>query len=784
MKKILLLSSLLFSYVSFAQIIEVKQDSTGDFAIIQEAINASADGDTVLVWPGTYFENVDFVGKNITLASLCLTTAEESYKYSTIIDGNQTGSCIKVWNNESNILIFGLTLINGTGDSVPNTYWLSGGGVLFSNVTATISNCIIKNNAACPGYGGGIEIWGSDISILNCRIFDNRSRDSGGGISCNWFSNLYISNTSIHNNHAQSYGGGIFMGHEAAMTMDTVEKCNVFMNYAMRGADFTKGESNDFFKFVVDTFTVSKNTPYFISSYDIMGWETHDVVLDAMHAKIKPYDGDLFVDPVNGSDDNDGTSPQSPLQTIASAYTKIAVDSLENNSIQLANGTYSDTANNEKFPLNIRPFIDIVGESMEGVVFDGRNKVMMFRGHNRTYNYSFRNITLIRGEMGIYDDWRSDNNPFGVLYLENENVSLDNMTFDDALCGQGSRSLLIRGSNNTRVTNCTFKNIVGERALKINNSNFEDTARINNCIFMDNKPDENHPENKKMGGGLMVGGGQSVCIINNSLFVNNDTDGFSSSLGQTFVSNCTFVDNAKEVNNTSAFYCRGSDLSMYNSIFYNNDPSPIWVSTLESTVSELYVYSSLLENGIESIILNGESYLYYDSTNIDADPKFLGMWGHPYMIADGSPCIDAGTLNLPDFIELPEFDLAGNPRIVGDSIDMGAYEWNPTIVGFNEIGPGNGEKKPKLLKASPNPFDWGTYVEVDPEYSGEVEVKVEVYDNHGNLVRNILSTTLNKKQEILWYGNDNNGNPLPVGIYTVVMFSGEKEVESLKVIKK
>ena len=52
----------------------------------------------------------------------------------------------------------------------------------------------------------------------------------------------------------------------------------------------------------------------------------------------------------------------------------------------------------------------------------------------------------------------------------------------------------------------------------------------------------------------------------------------------------------------------------------------------------------------------------------------------PYQITDGPPCIDAGTLaNLPDFIESSEYDLAGNPRIVGDSIDMGAYEWNPTV---------------------------------------------------------------------------------------------------------
>jgi len=36
-----------------------------DYPTIQEAINTSVNGDTVLVAPGTYVENIDFVGKAI-----------------------------------------------------------------------------------------------------------------------------------------------------------------------------------------------------------------------------------------------------------------------------------------------------------------------------------------------------------------------------------------------------------------------------------------------------------------------------------------------------------------------------------------------------------------------------------------------------------------------------------------------------------------------------------------------------------------------------------------------
>jgi len=40
-----------------------------DYGTIQEAIDAAVGGDTVLVAPGTYVENIDFLGKAITLKS-------------------------------------------------------------------------------------------------------------------------------------------------------------------------------------------------------------------------------------------------------------------------------------------------------------------------------------------------------------------------------------------------------------------------------------------------------------------------------------------------------------------------------------------------------------------------------------------------------------------------------------------------------------------------------------------------------------------------------------------
>ena len=170
------------------------------FATIQHGIDVSANADTVLVQPGTYVENVIFDGNLVTVGSLFLTTGDEDYISSTIINGGNDPGVVSFGNVNSSAIFCGFTISNGSGGNY-------GGGINCYESSPTLKNLIITGNSAIYN-GGGIYCYDSNPYLENVTI-SNNSAEFGGGICCN-LSDPILENVTISGNTATNAGGGIF----------------------------------------------------------------------------------------------------------------------------------------------------------------------------------------------------------------------------------------------------------------------------------------------------------------------------------------------------------------------------------------------------------------------------------------------------------------------------------------------------------------------------------------------------------------------------------------------
>ncbi len=181
-----------------------------NYLTIQEAIDASVDGNTIIVRPGTYHEHgIDFTGKAITVRS---TDPEDSTVVaSTIVDADSLGRGFYFHSGEdSTSALSGVTITKGF---VVDAY---GAGVLCENASSpTISNCAITGSYAHTRGGGIACREASSPVIRDCVVSGNEATMEGGGIICD-DSSPEISSTTIEGNTAGGAGGGLFCGDESS----------------------------------------------------------------------------------------------------------------------------------------------------------------------------------------------------------------------------------------------------------------------------------------------------------------------------------------------------------------------------------------------------------------------------------------------------------------------------------------------------------------------------------------------------------------------------------------
>lgn len=155
----------------------------GDYPTIQAAINAAASGDTILVAPGTYPENIN-VKKSLSLIG--------GDKDTTVIDGGGSGTV--AWVTADAVSISGFTIQNSGGQ------WPDAGLLLNNTGGHDISGNIIKNNM--------MAIHGSDSSdnvIAGNRIADSSFRGVAMYSYTTGCANITFSNNEFTNNKSPVY---------------------------------------------------------------------------------------------------------------------------------------------------------------------------------------------------------------------------------------------------------------------------------------------------------------------------------------------------------------------------------------------------------------------------------------------------------------------------------------------------------------------------------------------------------------------------------------------------
>jgi hypothetical protein len=191
-----------------------------DQPTIQQAIGIAQNGDTVLVAPGTYLENIDFLGKAITVASSGGASV-------TTIDGGNKASVVTFKTSEgNNSILQGFTITHGTAS-------FEGAGIMISSASPTVENNIITANQGCQGVGVAVG-FGSPIirsNTISNNIQATCSGGDGGGISVRGVGTSQILNNIITGNQISGGGdgGGIGLnGSSATIVGNTIQHNHVF----------------------------------------------------------------------------------------------------------------------------------------------------------------------------------------------------------------------------------------------------------------------------------------------------------------------------------------------------------------------------------------------------------------------------------------------------------------------------------------------------------------------------------------------------------------------------
>ena len=197
-----------------------------DQPTIQAGLNAASFGDTVMVAPGTYFENIIWP----EVDGIKLIGAGRD---NTIIDGNNQASVIRI--DALNIignatLLKGFTITNG--NALPPWPESQGGGIYIYDSDPILEDLTIIGNTA-DDFGGGLYVWLCAPIIRNTVIINNTAT-SRGGVDCKLGAPIF-DHVTIANN---TPGGLYFDTRGYPQIINSIVSSNYLYGIRIEGTSF------------------------------------------------------------------------------------------------------------------------------------------------------------------------------------------------------------------------------------------------------------------------------------------------------------------------------------------------------------------------------------------------------------------------------------------------------------------------------------------------------------------------------------------------------------------
>jgi hypothetical protein len=609
-----------------------------DYSTIQAAIDASNNGDIIIVAEDTYLESIDLKNKDILVRST--DPDNPNVVSATIINGNGAEDTVKTCTVYSCPSGYKFSYCRVSGFTITG-----GNRGVFCGASnfLTISNCIITGNADIGAYCTNSGL--GPLNLENCIIKDN----SNFGIKGQFFK---VSNSEVSDNP---------IGIQIASFGTVINNCSIFNNEQKgvyvtssdivvinnsliygNGNGFEAGTSNGSY---IYNCTIAKNTNYGVAGgmslkvKNCILWDNGDDLngnVNATFCCIKNNDsgnGNIHDDPcfVNAGANNYHLKPASLCIDAGDPFDSYTGQTDIDGEPRVQGLFVVDMGADE-----VSNRVHIIGKNWYSRIQDAINNASS-GDEIVVYPGVYKEAVTVQGKtlnIHSYDpnDWdvveATEINSTGAANTVKLSYQNSGYFRGFTITG-GNQGVLMTNGTNSTLSRCIVRN--NNRGISVSNC----AVSVKNCIIHNNTNE-----------GITTGSA-TINITNSLIYQNNQGISFGTNSSGNVVCNNTIVNNA--VNGVKCGPYSGCTIK--NCILWNN------VDDLNNCTISTVTYSCI-EDG-DGCGQNG---------NICSDPGFVDA--DFFHIGIHSPCVNVGNGSYN------EVDIDGDRRVIDGSIDIGADEVN------------------------------------------------------------------------------------------------------------